>query len=128
MEQRRKRNTKAEEYCRGVEKVAGTTNITDPVFIAADSITSIEEVKNARKNWIIWYINIPRYERLRQGNFSHGAFFRWEKEDRIYFYKMFLAEITMMRFAHTFVGTGSSNVWQLLCVMRNGVNTLTLDK
>jgi len=101
--------------------------VKDPVFIAADTIWSVEEVKRARRNWEIWYINIPRYEKLRQGNFSHHDFHLWPLDDRIYFYKMFLAELTMMRFAYSFVGTGTSNVWQLVRVLRIG-NTETIDK
>jgi len=119
----------AEEYCKGLEKLVGDDNITEPVFIAAESMSSIEDIKKARENWEIWYIDIPRYANLRQGNFSHHDFLKsWTIEDRVYFYKMFLAEITMMRFAHSFVGTGSSNVWQLIRILRNLERILSLDK
>jgi len=55
-------------------------------------------------------------------------FFLWSREDRIFWYEMFLAELTMMRFAKTFVGTGTSNVWQLVRVLRDGEKIETLDK
>jgi len=109
-------------------KYCPTVSPTEPVFVAADSTDSIADAKANCTMWTeMWSITDPRYLKLRTGFFAQKTISEWAVSTKLDSFKMFLAELTMMRHARKFVGTGTSNVWQLVYALRGGVNCGSLD-
>jgi hypothetical protein len=106
-----------EKYCQTLENALNTKEIRDPVFVAADSWNSIEEVKKARPEWTVWAVK--GFENMRMGNFTHSILTHSSKEVRRLWEFLLLSELIMLRFSHYFIGTGTSNIWQLVNVMRS---------
>jgi len=99
-----------------------------PVFIASDSIQNIEEVLQICKDWKnILYIKDPRYRDLRTGNFSAQIISPWDFERQFTSFKVFLAEVVLMTRSKSFVGTGTSGVWQLIYMMRGAKDIAAMD-
>jgi len=106
------------KYCEALEHALGVKKITDPVFIAADSINSIEKIKQIRPDWTIWYIDDPEFQKLRAGNFTHSHLVNWPLEDRRKWQMLLLSELTMIKWSKLFIGTESSNIWRLVNQLR----------
>jgi len=101
-----------------LEKALKTEKIQDPVFISADSWSSVEDVKRARPDWTVWAVKGTEFDNLRQGNFTHKILTTSPKEVKRIWQMLLLSELTMLKLSYYFVGTGSSNLWQLVRVMR----------
>jgi hypothetical protein len=115
-------STPTPKYCQSIKG-------DKPVFIASDSFQNIEELKQNCTNWKeTWQIIDPRYVQLRNGYFDNIKIGKeWSYEKKLDSYKMFLAEVIMMRYAQIFVGTGTSNVWQWIHVLRGTNRSISLD-
>jgi len=112
-----------EKYCQAV-----SPNL--PLFIVGDSMTSVEDgIKECNKTFkVIHYFKGPEYIAARAGNFSMANNWQASHDLKALKFTMFLAELVIMTNAHTFVGTGTSNVWQMVAALRANKNTITLDK
>jgi len=112
-----------EDYCNKLERIVGK-EITDPVFIAADSVQTIYEVMKERPYWNLWYVDHPEFQKIRQGEFTHAHITKAPIEARKKWQILFQAEIVMMRFAKTLVGAGTTNVITLMRHLRGNAETL----
>jgi len=104
-----------ENYCTALENLVGG-NVTDPVFVAADSEQSINEIRVARPEWEVWSIPAPH---LRSENYSTEIFNQRPLEFRMEFSYLFYAELTMFRYAYYFICTKTSNISSLMSILRH---------
>jgi len=120
----------AEEYCTALEKALKTEKIQDPVFVSADSWSSVEDVKRVRPDWTVWAVRGTEFDNLRQGNFTHKKLNQSPKEVKRLWEMLLLSELTMLNLSYYFVGTGTSNLWHLVRAMRQKENpeAITIDK
>eukprot|EP01126_Amoeba_proteus_P048081 TRINITY_DN553_c0_g1_i1.p1 TRINITY_DN553_c0_g1~~TRINITY_DN553_c0_g1_i1.p1 ORF type:complete len:403 (+),score=75.71 TRINITY_DN553_c0_g1_i1:521-1729(+) len=95
-----------------------------PLFVAADSIDSVMELKKLRPHWNLWYIQREEFNEMRKGNYSTSAFLTKPARFRSVFALYFFAEMVMMQHSQTLVCTFTSNVCHLQEIIRGEKQTL----
>eukprot|EP01126_Amoeba_proteus_P049756 TRINITY_DN5834_c0_g1_i6.p1 TRINITY_DN5834_c0_g1~~TRINITY_DN5834_c0_g1_i6.p1 ORF type:complete len:347 (-),score=37.77 TRINITY_DN5834_c0_g1_i6:495-1535(-) len=105
-----------EKYVKFLEGIPGFSDV--PIFLAADSIATVEEFRAFRPTWKFWYIQDESYNLMRQGNFSTVDFDNSPLDYRLEFSYFFFAEMVMMQYANNLVCTISSNVCSLQHILR----------
>eukprot|EP01125_Pyxidicula_operculata_P019160 TRINITY_DN6921_c0_g1_i2.p1 TRINITY_DN6921_c0_g1~~TRINITY_DN6921_c0_g1_i2.p1 ORF type:complete len:298 (+),score=58.50 TRINITY_DN6921_c0_g1_i2:292-1185(+) len=104
-------------YVKTIEKHAGGS-LTVPLFVASDSGDAIKQVKELRPEWEVWSLDNEEFAELRKWNYSTSEFVKKDYSFRMQWAKLVFCEMTMLRHATIFIGSGKSNFFSFVDYMR----------